>query len=70
MINNIQYYGVRGAGIYPETESAMTLLKYDLINTGCCKIISHPLWGTSCYPATLFTNVPLFELKRILSEIL
>jgi len=34
------------------------LLRYDMIDTGCCKLISHPDWQTKVYPATLFTSAP------------
>lgn len=51
-------YGERGPGWYPDVIGSQMLLRYDMIDTGCCKLISHPDWQTQVYPATLFTSAP------------
>ncbi|KJE92417.1 hypothetical protein CAOG_03394 [Capsaspora owczarzaki ATCC 30864] len=57
-------YGERGASCYPDVLANELLLKYPVINTGCCKIMSHPKWHTRIYPATVFSTAPLAELLR------
>ena len=38
--------GERHGGIYPEVLGAQHFLKYESINTGCCSILHHPVFGT------------------------
>lgn len=38
--------GSRSASFYPDVVGAQKLLHYDMLDTGCCKLISHPHWGT------------------------
>eukprot|EP00049_Salpingoeca_infusionum_P026801 m.27985 g.27985 ORF g.27985 m.27985 type:complete len:192 (-) comp9004_c0_seq1:2975-3550(-) len=61
--------GDRGVGVYPEVQAAQYLFKYDVINTGCCSLLSHPAFGTSVYPATLFSTAPAGVLEEILQQI-
>ncbi len=42
------------------------LLRYKTQNAGCCKILLHPRWGSSCYPATIFTTAP----RAVLAEVM
>ena len=44
---------------YPEVEAFESLLKWRTFNCGGCKVLSHPVWHTSVYPATLFARAPL-----------
>lgn len=44
----------RGPATYPDVEGALTFLKYPTVISGPCKMLSHPQWGTSVYPTTLF----------------
>ena len=44
---------------YSEVAGFEHLLRYKTQNAGCCKILLHPRWGSSCYPATIFTTAPL-----------
>lgn len=44
--------------VYSEVEGAQKLLKYNVMNAGCCKILLHPSYGSACYPATIFTTAP------------
>lgn len=43
---------------YSEVEGLSVLLGYRTANAGCCKVVLHPKWGTSVYPATLFARAP------------
>ncbi|PSC75053.1 Methylmalonic aciduria and homocystinuria type D mitochondrial [Micractinium conductrix] len=45
--------------VYGEVEALVTLLGYKTQNAGCCKIILHPCWGSSVYPASLFAKAPV-----------
>ena len=45
--------------VYGEVDALSTLLNYPVANAGCCKVVLHPKWGTSVYPATVFTNAPV-----------
>ncbi|KAH7620857.1 putative Cobalamin trafficking protein CblD [Nannochloris sp. 'desiccata'] len=45
--------------VYGEVEALCTLLRYKTQNAGCCKIILHPKWGSSVYPASMFAKAPL-----------
>lgn len=43
---------------YSEVDGVQTLLKYKVMNAGCCKVLLHPQWGSSIYPASMFTTAP------------
>ena len=58
--------GPSGAQVYPDVHGAQKLLKYDVLNTGCCSVLSHPRWGTGVYPATMFARAP----EEVLHEVL
>jgi hypothetical protein len=44
--------------IYGEVDALVTLLNYQTTNSGCCKVVLHPQWGSAVYPATIFTKAP------------
>lgn len=50
--------------IYGEVDALVTLLNYQTINTGCCKIALHPTWGSAMYPASIFTKAPVTALQH------
>lgn len=54
--------------VYGEVEAMGTLLGYKAQNAGCCKIILHPRWGSSVYPATMFAKGPLEILKNAIAQ--
>lgn len=58
----------RNGKIYSEVESASLNLHFDVIDIGCCKLLCHPKWGTSVYPATFFTDAPLPIIKDLLQR--
>ena len=33
------------------------------------QVLIHPRWGTSVYPATLFTKAPINVLKKVIEEV-
>jgi hypothetical protein len=49
---------------YSEVEGAALLLGYRTSNAGCCKVVLHPKWGTSVYPATLFARAPAAAVEE------
>jgi len=51
--------GTRSSSIYSEVDSMQFLLKYPAIQVAQCTVISHPIWRTNIYPATLFVVAPL-----------
>jgi hypothetical protein len=52
--------------VFSEVDSAQQLLGYDVQNCGCCKVLLHPKWGSAVYPASIFTNAPICEVKALL----
>jgi hypothetical protein len=48
--------------VYGEVDALVTLLNYQTTNSGCCKIVWHPTWGSAVYPASLFAKCPLDAL--------
>jgi hypothetical protein len=42
------------------------LLNYKAYNAGFCKVLTHPKWGSSVYPATIFANAPPGEVIQII----
>jgi hypothetical protein len=44
--------------VYGEVDALVTLLNYECTNVGCCKIVLHPRWGSSVYPASIFASAP------------
>jgi len=54
--------------VFSEVECMQVLLHYRVLNAGMCKVLLHPTWGSSVYPATLFTQAPYSELATILEE--
>ena len=54
--------------VYGEVEALCTLLGYRTQNAGCCKVILHPKWGSSVYPASLFAKAPLEEVAAAVAS--
>jgi len=55
---------------YSEVAGFEHLLIYKTQNAGCCcKILLHPRWGSSCYPATTFTTAPLKKVQAAIKVV-
>lgn len=54
--------------VYDEVAGCQALLKYDIHQTGPCKILLHPTWGSAVYPATLVTDAPLDRVSSLLDR--
>jgi hypothetical protein len=54
---------------YSEVAGFEHLLRYKTQNAGCCKILLHPRWGSSCYPATIFTTAPLKKVQAAIKVV-
>jgi len=52
--------------VYSEVDGMECLLNYKSYNAGFCKILTHPLWGSAVYPATIFAHCP----KDVAAEVL
>lgn len=48
---------------YSEVDGLALLLRFSTHSAGMCKVASHPKWGTSFYPATIFTTAPIDTLR-------
>mmetsp|Transcript_10793 Transcript_10793/g.15906 ORF Transcript_10793/g.15906 Transcript_10793/m.15906 type:complete len:198 (+) Transcript_10793:34-627(+) len=44
--------------VYSEVDGMECLLNYKAYNAGFCKILTHPKWGSSVYPGTIFCYAP------------
>lgn len=55
--------------VYGEVEALSSLLGYRCANAGCCKVVLHPKWGSSVYPATLFAKAPLEAVTAAIHEV-
>mmetsp|Transcript_16586 Transcript_16586/g.21518 ORF Transcript_16586/g.21518 Transcript_16586/m.21518 type:complete len:180 (+) Transcript_16586:89-628(+) len=54
--------------VYSEVEGMQLLLRYGVLNAGMCRVLLHPVWGSSVYPATMFTTAPYEVVSKILEE--
>ncbi|CAM9989064.1 unnamed protein product, partial [Discosporangium mesarthrocarpum] len=57
-----------GNKVYSEVEGMQLLLQYQVMNAGMCKVLLHPAWGSSVYPASLFSTAPEHAIRWALDE--
>mmetsp|Transcript_19163 Transcript_19163/g.24864 ORF Transcript_19163/g.24864 Transcript_19163/m.24864 type:complete len:172 (-) Transcript_19163:1008-1523(-) len=57
-----------GNCVYDEVAGMQALLKYNVSQAGPCKVLLHPRWGSSVYPATCFTTAPPDIIQQVLSS--
>ena len=58
----------QGAGVYSEVNGMRSLLGYSMVSAAGCSVIEHPVWGTKCYPATIFLTAPQEIIEKIIFE--
>jgi len=54
--------------VYSEVDGMECLLNYRAYNAGFCKVLTHPKWGTSVYPATIFCCAPRDKVIGLVKE--
>ncbi|MEW5302027.1 MAG: hypothetical protein WDW38_008656 [Sanguina aurantia] len=54
--------------VYSEVDGLSVLMGFQTANAGCCKVLLHPVWGTSVYPASMFTTAPLELLAKAIED--
>jgi ribosomal protein S8 len=56
-----------GGMLYSDVDSCEILLKYRMESVcNTCRMVSHPEWKTSVYPATMFAIAPLHQILAAL----
>jgi hypothetical protein len=54
--------------VFVATEVGIQRLGYKMLDTGCCKVLVHALWGTKSFPATFFCTAPDHIISRCVAE--
>ncbi|KAI9592736.1 hypothetical protein BDF19DRAFT_450749 [Syncephalis fuscata] len=61
-------YSPRGSTYFPDVVATEILLGYDVLWTGCCKVLVHPRWDAKVYPASLFTDAPIEDIQQVIDD--
>jgi len=59
----------QGSSIYSEVHGFQVLLRYKIYSVGFCSLINHPIWGTACYPASIFTTAPIKIVEKAIETV-
>ncbi|KAI9104083.1 hypothetical protein DFS34DRAFT_606894 [Phlyctochytrium arcticum] len=62
-------FSQRGPHLYPDVDGSSTLLRYQTIQVGCCRVLVHPTWGTRAYPATFFACAPWEAVRDAIESV-
>ena len=54
--------------VYSEVDGMECLLNYKAYNAGFCKVLTHPKWGSACYPATVFCYGDRKAIQSVLEK--
>jgi hypothetical protein len=54
--------------VYSEVDGMECCLGYRAYNAGFCKILTHPVWGSAVYPATMFAYAPRVLILTMVEE--
>lgn len=52
--------------VFSEVDGMECCLGYRSYSAGFCKILEHPVWGSSVYPATIFVYAPRDVVQQLL----
>eukprot|EP01138_Halocafeteria_seosinensis_P016487 gb/GECG01016818.1/.p1 GENE.gb/GECG01016818.1/~~gb/GECG01016818.1/.p1 ORF type:complete len:217 (+),score=27.93 gb/GECG01016818.1/:1-651(+) len=55
--------------VFAEIDGLQVALGYHITDIGNCKLLSHPHWGTSVYPASMFTTAPLQDIASCIEKV-
>ena len=58
--------GKRGGQTHNDLDLVESLLRYPPVQVGNCCVVSHPRFGTSVYPATMFASAPRHRIDAAL----
>jgi len=53
------YHAPFGHATFYETDERYRKFGFEIVDQGCCKVISHHKWGTKCYVGCFLTNAPV-----------
>lgn len=62
------FYGCYSHNTLFETDDKFRYLGFEILDLGCCKCITHPLWGSYTFVGTVFSNAPI--MSSAIQEIL
>lgn len=59
----------RGSSIYDEIDGGSRLLRLKITTIGKCGVLTHPKWQSHMYPATMFTNATIDDVKKYIQSV-
>lgn len=66
----LQFFGPHSSSTLFETDERFNHLGFSILDLGCCKVITHHLWGSHVFMGSIFTNAPAGSavLNRVLAQ--